>query len=63
MDSSKNADCADFVNHVNPWFNRGGAYTDGLDSGLFAFSHSHGSVYEDLGFRVVLRTISQISLR
>ena len=63
MDSSKNADCADFVNHVYPWFNRRGAYHNGLDSGLLAFSSNTGTVYEYVGFRVVLRTIFQISLR
>ena len=63
MDSSKNADCADFVNHVNPWFNRGGAYDHGTESGLFAFGHNTGSIDEYIGFRVVLRTIFQISLR
>ena len=63
MDSSKNADCASFVNHVNPWFDRGGAYDFSLDSGPFAFGSHSGSVYEYVGFRVVLRTIFQISLR
>ena len=63
MVSSKNADHAYFVYHVNPWFNRGGAYNNGTESGLFAFGNNNGSVNENIGFRVVLRTIFQISLR
>ena len=54
MVSSKNADHAYFVYHVNPWFNRGGAYNNGTESGLFAFGNNNGSVNENIGFRVVL---------
>ena len=63
MVSSKNADHAYFVYHVNPWFARGGYSNNGTESGMVSFGRNNGSVDEYLGFRVVLRTIFQISLR
>ena len=43
-----------FVHSTHPWFNRGGAYYAGVESGVFAFSYAPGSVYPHVGFRVVL---------
>ena len=31
-----------FVNHWNPWFSRGGAFTVGTESGVFAFGSDYG---------------------
>ncbi|MCI8568306.1 MAG: hypothetical protein HFG48_03195, partial [Bacilli bacterium] len=42
------------VYHTNPWYDRGGDYSHGADSGQFAFSHHTGSIDKSVGFRVVL---------
>ena len=43
-----------FINHLYPWFYRGGVYHNGMESGLFASAHYMGSAHETVGFRVVL---------
>ena len=43
-----------FVNSIYPWFARGGAYDDGVESGVSAFGSGTGSVLPYIGFRVVL---------
>ena len=48
------ANHADFVNNVSPWFDHGGSYRTGTESGVFAFRRSAGYVDEYIGFRVVL---------
>ena len=53
----KNADDAHFVNSSNPWFKRGGMYSMGLASGVFAFANTNGHVNGNNSFRVVLYTI------
>ena len=37
-----------------PWINRGNAYTDGTDAGIFAFSPTEGQAYGAGTFRLVL---------
>ena len=44
---------ANFVNHDNPWFNRGGNYNNGSNAGAFNFSNSNGGVNNN-SFRAVL---------
>ena len=49
------SDHAYFVNSSNPWFRRGGYYSNGDDVGVFSFSRSTGENFSyDSGFRVVL---------
>jgi len=52
--SSWYADCSWFVNTINPWFVRGGDYTNGFVTGMFSFSNVYGSINEYFGFRVTL---------
>ena len=47
-------DLANFATPVNPWFERGGFWAYGVESGSFAFSYSSGGVNTSLSFRVVL---------
>ncbi len=47
-------DVASFVNPVYPWFERGGDWTYGVESGAFVFSYHSGGVYAYISFRVVL---------
>ncbi len=47
-------DLASFVNPVNPWFERGGFWAYGVQSGVFGVSYSSGGVNTSLSFRVVL---------
>ncbi len=47
-------DNAWFVFYGYPWFTRGGYHYDGLDAGVFAFSHGYGRVTSWLSFRVIL---------
>ncbi len=56
---NKNSGKSNFVYSTNPWFDRGGNYKNGVESGVFAFSHDHGSVQSWIGFRVVFCTIFQ----
>ena len=51
----KNADHAHFVLSSVPWFVRGAAHSDGVTTGVFAFSNASGHVYVYVSFRVVLR--------
>ena len=50
----KNADHAHFVLSSVPWFVRGAAHTDGVTTGVFAFSNTYGHVVGSVSFRVVL---------
>ena len=50
------SDTASFVNSSNPWFERGGYYSDGDSAGVFHFYYSSGVDYTGYGFRVVLST-------
>ena len=43
-----------FVYKGNTWFDRGGSYAHGTDSGTFAFASTYGSVENIVGFRLVL---------
>ena len=52
--SSWYSDCAHFVDYMIPWFNHGGAYHNGTDSGAFTFGRHAGSIAEFIGFRIVL---------
>jgi len=45
---------ANFVNPVNPWFERGGNWNNGVESGAFAFNNNSGGVNTNISFRVVL---------
>ena len=47
-------DVAHFVNSNEPWFKRGGAHTDGLDTGMFDFYVEYGRATAHRSFRVVL---------
>jgi len=48
------ADEAWFVAYWNPWFGRGGAFTHGTESGVFAFGNADGHTAPWGSFRVVL---------
>ena len=48
------ADYAYFIYSIYPWFYRGGNNVLGLEAGMFAFNSTHGCVYIDVSFRVVL---------
>ncbi len=45
---------AHFVTSSYPWFTRGGQYSIGIESGMFAFALYSGSVQPYFGFRVVI---------
>ena len=47
-------DYAGFVNTVNPWFRRGGRYSNGAIAGAFSFTVSHGGVYDNVAARSAL---------
>lgn len=51
---SRYADYAAFVHPSSIWFVRGGSYNAGVDSDIFNFNFTHGSVYERSSFRIVL---------
>ena len=44
-----------FVNNYNPWFIRGGSYSDNVNTGLFAFISNGGQAYIRYSTRAVLR--------
>ena len=48
------SDYADFVRNDNPFFVRGGHYSDTTYAGLFAFGIGTGSIYARSGFRVAV---------
>ncbi len=50
---NENSGNSNFVYPTYPWFDRGGGYNYGVESGVFTFSHNHGSVHVNIGFRVV----------
>ena len=50
------SDSAYFVNSSNPWFMRGGNYSNGDSAGVFSFSNNPGEADYYIGFRVVLST-------
>ena len=52
--SSWYADEAWFVHFTNPWFLRGGQYSMGTGAGVFHFIDTHGDVWLDRGFRIIL---------
>ena len=52
--SSWYADGARFVYSSAPWSIRGGHYDRGSETGVFAFSNTHGHVHGNNSFRVVL---------
>ena len=41
----------------NPWFNRGGTYSDGASTGVFGFLSTHGGIGFLSSFRIVLAPI------
>jgi len=43
-----------FVNHGNPWFQRGSGFSRGLGAGVFMFTNTYGHANGDNSFRVVL---------
>ena len=45
---------ADFVNTSNPFFIRGGHYTNTTNAGMFAFGRTDGSANINDGFRVAV---------
>jgi hypothetical protein len=47
-------DCSYFIFSENPWFLRGGRWSAGTGSGIFAFHNSTGGENTDFGFRIVL---------
>ena len=47
-------DFVSFASSSNPWFARGGEWTFGSLAGAFAFSHSTGSMYAYISYRIVL---------
>ena len=51
------ADDAWFVNSYGSWFLCSVNHDYGLDAGVFAFNHTHGHVYSDVSFRLVLTPI------
>ena len=52
--SSWYKDYACFVYNVRPWFSRGGAYSAGTDSGVFAVGLYGGATDGGVGFRLIL---------
>ena len=52
--SSWYGDYSGFVDSSNPWFSRGGNYTDGVLAGAFYFSRGAGGTDSYDGFRLVL---------
>ena len=54
--SSWYSDNAYYIYTTGPWFLRGGHYKIGSSSGIFAFDHVHGNIYEYGGYRIVLST-------
>jgi hypothetical protein len=46
--------CYWFVNHWNPWFRGGASWSDGVETGVFAFYHAFGSDGYSVSFRVVV---------
>ena len=47
-------DESSFAYNGNPWFYRGGAYSNGSGSGVFAFYSNYGHAGGWVGFRLVL---------
>ena len=43
-----------FANYSRPWFPRGGCWTDGTESGIFAFYYSIGSIHINMSYRIIL---------
>ena len=50
------SDSAGFVNSYDPWFNRGGSYSNGVYAGVFYFNSNTVGDVNGSGFRVVLST-------
>ena len=48
------SDSAGFVNSYDPWFNRGGSYSNGVYAGVFYFNSNTVGDVNGSGFRVVL---------
>ena len=48
------SDYSYFVNSSNPWFYRGGSYSNGVRAGHFDFGHSSGDANDYIGLRLVL---------
>ena len=48
------ADEAWYVSILNSWFIRSAYYSNGYGTGVFAFGHATGHVYNDVSFRIVL---------
>jgi hypothetical protein len=47
-------DYANFVNSSNPWFKRGGNYSNAGNAGQFAFNNNTGGVNANIASRLVL---------
>ncbi len=47
-------DYAYFVTSSNPWFECGGGWSDGIDSGILAFGNYTGNVSMSISYRIVL---------
>ena len=52
--SSWYKDYAYFANSSNPWFDRGGDWSNGTEAGSFAFYNSTGGTFAYISFRIVL---------
>ena len=45
---------SNFLESINPWFARGGAYNHGIIAGQFFFGRNTGDGYINAAFRLVL---------
>ena len=52
--NSWNGDCSNFPYSSNPFFKRGGNYSNGSNAGTFAFNNNNGNTNNNYGFRSVL---------
>ena len=52
--SSWYGDFADFADSSYPWFTRGGIWSNGTESGAFAFNGNSGTAYTTNSFRIIL---------
>lgn len=48
------SDKSNFINNTNPWFVRGGSFSDGESSGIFSFDHANGGADSKTTVRVVI---------
>ena len=52
------SDYASFPTSYNPWFMRGGDFSNGSNAGLFGFDGSRGNANVDISARAVISPIS-----